>query len=1084
MSVKWLFPAVVIIAGCYGVVHAQDENWKTLMRRADSLAEHHQAYDSAIGLARRAGEIATTLYGPADTSVAKTINAIGRYFAYSGRYEQAESTYAVALTMLRDIGAVDHSLAVFIYQGLGFVHISLGDYAEAESAYIHVIELQYRLTGGQSAGYAVSLSNLADLYSQLSRLGEADSLLDMALNTMRSSTENDEPQLAQTLISVGNTKRALGDFEAAVSAFVEALEILRRQPQPDQTAIAWGLADFASVYAESGDYVVAESLLQKSKQQLEASVGSQHPYFAKVLLNLGYISINLGDYINAEEYIRRSEGIFDSNYGSDFFLLADAWSTLGTVYASIGALDEADGLFRKAYQLRGKSLGFDSYEISYEINNLGDLEMQRGNLNRAESLFVHSLAVRENRMGVNHPSLALPLENLALVAIRQKKYDEAEQFIRRAIMVQNGTSGTENPVVARLLGLLASTLSQQGRQSEADSLFVVATARMRDSYGVNHPDLANCLEQQVNHLWSTNRIDTALRMAIEVFDMRHELFGNNAAFLSEAEALRFANFEKKSAAQSVSLHLTATATQRKLTKGEIARVVFSAKGNVIDEMARRQLFFQEQPDSQTAGALASYRRAKFKLAQLFVSATAEDLHGSNRNTMDSLAAIIRTFESMLGRTAALNSKQRMFSVWDLSKRIPSNTLVLEYFRFTDERLKTGDRYCLLLLDGSGELSVIDLGSAKPIDSLIALYRRHFLAIASQQRMPNVEDQSAYRVTSASLYRLILAAAAERIEAHQNLIIAPDGPLNLVSFAGISNNSGEYLVERHTIRYISAARDLMRSSLKFSSGTGILAVGDPAFNADQTLKPTGMRPETSRTAGTDTKSVPGFPKCVDFNKLVAQPLPATRKELSMIRKAWRSDENGDYEELLGEQAKEQSFVAKAPSKRILHIATHGYFLPSMCRSSLMPGMGGVSLENPLLYSGLLFAGCLYHPDSGSSRLDDGIMSALEVSALDLNGTDLVVLSACETGLGDIWLGEGVYGLRRAFQMAGARMVVSSLWSIPDVTTAAMIGTIYNDQERPLSERLAKAQRNLLTKLRDAGFSDHPYSWAAFIVEGQQ
>jgi CHAT domain-containing protein len=191
--------------------------------------------------------------------------------------------------------------------------------------------------------------------------------------------------------------------------------------------------------------------------------------------------------------------------------------------------------------------------------------------------------------------------------------------------------------------------------------------------------------------------------------------------------------------------------------------------------------------------------------------------------------------------------------------------------------------------------------------------------------------------------------------------------------------------------------------------------------------------------------------------------------------------------LGRDAGEDRFKSEAPGKRVIHLATHGYFLGGACQpeqqdrefASDMAYVG----ENPLLLSGLFLAGANLHGEGADSlAAEDGILTAFEISAMDLTGTRMVVLSACETGLGRVEEGEGVYGLRRAFQMAGARSVISALWTVSDEATADMMSQLYERQEESIPETMRRIQLEKIRELRLAGQPDHPYIWAGFIAMG--
>ena len=196
-------------------------------------------------------------------------------------------------------------------------------------------------------------------------------------------------------------------------------------------------------------------------------------------------------------------------------------------------------------------------------------------------------------------------------------------------------------------------------------------------------------------------------------------------------------------------------------------------------------------------------------------------------------------------------------------------------------------------------------------------------------------------------------------------------------------------------------------------------------------------------------------------------------------------------LTGAAASESAFKAQAAGRRILHIATHGFFLDGRCAASPDPSgkstaasAAKVVKQNPLVLSGLILAGA-NHRNATAPDQEDGVLTAEEVAALDLNGVEWAVLSGCDTGVGEVRAGEGVFGLRRAFQAAGARTVIMSLWPVEDQTTRQWMTTLYRARlTRKLSTASAvrEAGLALLRARRTRGLSAHPFYWAAFVAAG--
>ena len=296
-----------------------------------------------------------------------------------------------------------------------------------------------------------------------------------------------------------------------------------------------------------------------------------------------------------------------------------------------------------------------------------------------------------------------------------------------------------------------------------------------------------------------------------------------------------------------------------------------------------------------------------------------------------------------------------------------------------------------------------------------------------------------------------------------LLVSPDGALNLVPFEALVDEQGQYLIERFAISYLTSGRDLLRQqvSLPHRGPPVIIAApryGEPApatAGAVRRRQPSPPAEERSVTTASDPAA------------LYFAPLANTTAEANAIKRFFP-----DALLLTGPRATKAA-VARLEAPRLLHIASHGFFLQGGAGTS----NAGVPIENPLLRSGIALAGAnLAHDIRG-----DGILTALEASGLDLSGTKLVTLSACDTGVGEVRNGEGVYGLRRAFVLAGTESLVMSLWPLSDYmareTMVAYYAGLHNGLGR--GEALRQAKLSMIKrKVRQ-----HPYYWASFIQSGE-
>jgi len=1065
------------------------EQWRDLMRQSDTLFEH-QLIDSAVIVAQSALTLAVSTLGPADTTIGNIHFQIGRYHFYGGRYGEAEAELLRALETYGKQVPPNHPLVTTTVGALGLVYANQGKFLQAETLYVNSLSGLKQTVGEENPDYANDLANLADLYVQLNRLSAADSLLGRALQIRRKILDPQDAVLAQTYNQIGNVARASGRYQTAVESFQNALAILESAPQKDLLEEARTQSFIANVHGDFGEFSAAESLYTESANLFRQSLGAKHPEYAAALYNLGLTYLNIGDYFRAEPLLQSSLSIFEENYGPDYFQLADVLNTLGALYDNIGSYDEAEEYYDRALRVRQTNFGSEHIDVTYDLNNLANLAMERGQLTKADSLFRRCLEIREQSEGPQHPDLELPLENLALVSLRRQDFHEAENYIKRATAILTSSYGSHHPYVSRSLSTLATICSRQGEYKLADSLFRSALSALQAAYPEGHPDVALCLESFSEHLRASQQLTDALDYEIQAFAMRHKLFELNASFLTEDQALEYAQYEKTDASACVSIFSDIPNGLANAFRNRVGGVVLTAKGSVSDNLFRRQQVLLEESDQSQKLLLRTHRGIKYKLAQLYCSGANESAGDQYQREVDSLNHDLAKVESELGRqsgTVDVRHEGRVLTCQEVGNLLPADAVLVDFFKYAYRKAyddSVTQRYLAVIVRANDQSEIISLGDATTIEPVVGKYRRHMLEIAASGHFPTPVDQDSYDPIGRELYDLLVKPLGNLTSLVQTLVLAPDGALNLISFAGLLDSTDHYLIESNPLRFLSAGRDLLRLNDSMRSNAGLLAMGDPQFDASVTER----QRASQGAAGSDSHARPtelrGFEsKCLGIQDIHALPLPGTRAEIAHVNSSWTGKGSDSAYVYLGASATEDRFKSASQGKRILHLATHGYFLSEPCARAARAEQKGHGGQNPLLISGLLFAGCNLHGiGSDSLGIDDGILSALEVSALDLRGTEMIVLSACETGLGEIAQSEGVFGIRRAFEMAGGRRVVSSLWPVFDSVTVDIMDKIYRNRSGTISTTIRNAELTEIKKCRSAGIPDHPFSWAPFMAIG--
>ena len=534
--------------------------------------------------------------------------------------------------------------------------------------------------------------------------------------------------------------------------------------------------------------------------------------------------------------------------------------------------------------------------------------------------------------------------------------------------------------------------------------------------------------------------------------------------LSESDALNFARTLRETRDEYLSVISDMLSTQREVP-WQAAELCLSMKGIVAETMLKRRTDLDGQQDAPTLALLRRLRHLKIEVSRAWTGAIGNQDAEAYDLYIDSLNSAIDSTETTIARRTGLTRdsvRDWRIGLHDLASVLPVHSVLLEYIRFVYRDCYGQDdrpAYLVTMVRDNGWCRVLPVTGAELLDSLIWAYQAHMQTIGSSEHLPLRADREAYDSIGRGIYRVALSAADSLLRPDDLLIVAPDGPLNRLSFGTTLTPSGSYLIERYPIQYLCTCRDLLKSTQGASHGRGMLVIADPDFWEDSVHQP---------------------------QHSAIRSLRQSRQEAELVAKTWREVTSDSVTILLGPEASEAGFRRAAPGSRLIHISTHGLRIGSEPIAGTAQGSGWLELVspvNPMATSGLLMAGAGRLFESRHDCIeegDDGYLSALEVSTLNLQGTDLVVLSACETGLGVAQEGEGVYGLRRAFLIAGARMVVSSLWPVPDQSTADMMRVLYSDSEQLLPERLRLMQVDQIEKLRVEGLPDHPYSWGAFVV----
>ena len=594
--------------------------------------------------------------------------------------------------------------------------------------------------------------------------------------------------------------------------------------------------------------------------------------------------------------------------------------------------------------------------------------------------------------------------------------------------------------------------------------------------------------------------DAALATALDAEreGRAHLLF--TARYLPERVALAYA--ARRPRGLDLALSAALAAPDR---RADVLDALIRSRGLVLDELAARAHTLRTAGQQQSATSQRA-QQARQRFANLLVRSLDEPVA---RSLMDEARQEKEDAERALAEESASERAEiarAAVGLDDVRRALPAGSVLVSFVQFnrSTRRLaigmassKTPSIAAFVLRAGQQSVALVPLGTVANIEQRVSAFR---LEASGTRLLSGSDPETAmleYRRAGDVLRQTIWDPIGAHLRDATRVFVVPDGAIGLVPFAALPAKGTSYLLEHSPpISYLSTERDLAAMTVPVQTGArGILALGGPAFGdaapAAAAPVPPSPAPVPPRASAADTRSASA---CASVQSLQFQPLAGTIAEAQEISRLWAARRTAEPARLLlGPEATETTFKRSAHEYRVLHLATHGFFLTDACGGGAASGTRGVGglagaprrpAENPLLLSGLALAGANRRA-LASADGDDGILTAEEVAGLDLSGVEWAVLSACDTGVGEITAGEGVFGLRRAFQIAGARSVIMSLWSVEDQSTRAWMTALYEgrfDRNRPTADAAHEASLALLRDRRTKGLSTHPFYWAAFVAAG--
>jgi CHAT domain-containing protein/tetratricopeptide (TPR) repeat protein len=1060
---KGVYLSVVLAAASFlaAPLWAQEARWKELDARVERLQMQGKMEES-VPLAKEALRVAEGTFGPEHANTSAALQKLGMADMAMGKYPEAEEFLKRALTIREKASEAQAASMAELLNGLGQLYFYEAKTSEAEAAFQRALAIGEKVLGPEHLDVAESLNDLAIIYDRQRRYPESETLY----------------------------KRALAIREKVLG--------------PVHCDVAETLTNLAMSYADQSRYAESERLYRRALAILEKELGPAHPSVATVLGSLALLDRAQGRYGEEEQLDKRVLAIYEKALGPGHPSVATVLNNLSELCQEQGRYGEAEALQKRAIAITEKALGPEHPNVATDLDNLAGLYVVLGRYAEAEPLHKRALAIREKVLGPEDRYVAMSLNNVGELYFFQGRFVEAEPLLKRAIAIHEKVLGPNHPELATSLGGLAGLYAEQGRYSEAEPLYKRALTIDEKSLGPDHPTVAIVdLYDLAKLYYGENHYEQAEQLLQRSLGILRGRFEYSFAYMSEKDRLQFLSTVRNRFTFYFSLALVQRERDAAVA-GRMYDLLLWQKGLVGTSVTTLRAEVAASGDAQATKMFDEVAEKKSQSSRL--AATRPGGWQEARARFDTEA---NDLEQQLARrvSAVAEHKSLARTTWqDLQKALKPGDAAVEFVRFPLEEAKKAETHktyyvALVVRPGDAQPALVPLGEAREFEG------ESFSAFRAEVGIQKEVLTTLASGGAASPWRALYDVMWKPLEAKlgdaKRIYVSVDGVLNEIPLGVLQGADGRRVMEKYDFRVVSSTRDLLRATHHATSDTAIL-VGNPRFlmsgeelqvavnqfrgvgnQAPEMLLASAVLP-ASPAGGALSRAVTERGSC---NPLppeggVLCPLPGTAKEVQSIRGLLR-EKNWTVSSYQGEQALEE-VVKKAASPRVLHLATHGFFLPDE-QTKAGASVQSSGVDDPMLRSGLFFAGAdrTLNMETPMEGMENGVLTAYEVTSLNLQGTELVVLSACETARGHVQYGEGVFGLGRALQEAGAESVLMSLWSVPDQETQELMTQFYRNwlagMDKPEALRRAEITERDIVKKRYG--KDLPYYWGAFTLVGR-
>jgi CHAT domain-containing protein/Tfp pilus assembly protein PilF len=989
-----------------------------------TVANFKKAYkknEEADNLFKEALGIYKRIFSGDNFYISYCLNYYGSFLTDLNRYDEAESMLTEALEMNRRLSPNNEIKWVGILNNLANLYAKSDDFQKAEKYYLEAIEIWNKSKKDNDLNIGICFNNLAYLYKNQNKYTDAETSFLKALKILKKQNKN-STELKNVMDGLVNFYYYLGQYDNAEKYSKEVIGLSKIE----NMEAAKRKNMLAKIYIDQGRLVDAEPLFKEALEINKRVYKTDHSEISSSLNNLAYLYYYQGRYSDAERIWLESLEMDRRIYKGDNLSISFVLNNLGNLYKDQKRYLESEIVFKESLEISQRICHSDHEVIAASLNGLGCLYFEMDKLKESETNYIAGLEMFKRLNKGDYRGVATTMNNIADLYASQDRFVEAEEYLKKALEIRQRLFKGSNPDIAVNLLDLAIISYYLNKKDEVESLLLESVEAQKNIYSSNSISLS---EKEKEQYWDkmSKYFDYYYSLFIKIIRNKPGMTGNLYDNLLFTKGLLFnsANKIKKRILESNDSILISKfkdlVSQKEILLKFYSLPVDTIKkwGYNIDSLENITNDLEKELSLKSEDFKQSYEKKKvnWKLIQAFLKP-------------DEVAIEMVRFR--------LNDKHRF-----------SDTIYYAALIVSDQTTENPD--------------IVFLDNGKELEEIFYNQYRNFVKMKAS-------DNESFKQFWQKIF--------EKTKDYKKIYFSPDGIYNKLNISTLQVEPGKYLLDYQEIHQLNSTQDILLGYYSKQKETNVynsaVLIGNPDFSLSQDKVKEKERTILSQKEILERSST-------SARTMTIPPLPGSEKEVDNISKYLKRKKWDVFKYTRGDAVK--AVIKTANSPRVLHIATHGLFLSDIKLGD--KDVFGIEskriIGNPLLRSGLFFAGAssTLDEDFRPSGYDNGFLTAYEAMNLNLDKTELVVLSACETGLGEIKNGEGVYRLQRAFIQAGAKSIIMSLWSVSDEATQELMSTFYKEWLGGKTKREAFhfAQMKLKEKYT------YPYFWGAFVMVGE-